>query len=90
MVDGIHGGLLPLVVGLVIATGKPGVNLGPEEAQALAVFVVRDTPERNPVIDRLLGGVVLVVGAKSVNVHPLILDGLFNSEFFDKAFEPTC
>jgi hypothetical protein len=71
-VDVIHGRLLHLVLGLVIAAGKPGVNLGTEETEPLAIFVVRYAPERDPVVDGFASGFVGMVGHQAFNVHPFV------------------
>ena len=54
---------------LVVAADKPGVYLGLQETQALAVLVVRNTAERNPVIDRLAGGLVRVVSTETIDIN---------------------
>lgn len=70
VVDVVNGCVPDFVFGAVVAGFEPLVDFGFEEAEAFAVFVVRDTAEAYPVVDGGSGGFVWVVGAELVHIEP--------------------
>ena len=51
---------------------QPFVYLGPTESEAVTMFMIGDTSVRDPVIDCFLSGMVRVIGAELIDIHPFI------------------
>lgn len=88
LVDVVYGCVPDFVFGAVVAGFEPAIDFRFEEAEAFAVFVVRDTAEAYPVVDCGSGGFVGVVGAELFDIEPKVGFGVgvFLS-FGDDGFE---